>query len=174
PRSLTIPDPAAPSTEPRLVDLLVAALLYTGLLFMLSTVVDARVLARGESEAAVFLALQAVDDGILAAVALGFGRLRFPGSWRALGFCGVRPSWWAIGTVGGALAAALAWGVGVGLDRWGWPAPPHPVESVLAVAEGPRDVLLILLAVTVPVPVAEEVFFRGFAYRLLRAKLGVG
>jgi hypothetical protein len=48
------------------------------------------------------------------------------------------------------------------------------VESVLAFAEGPWDVLLILLAVTVPVPVAEEVFFRGFAYRLLRAKLGVG
>jgi membrane protease YdiL (CAAX protease family) len=33
-------------------------------------------------------------------------------------------------------------------------------------------VLLVLLVVTLLVPVAEEAFFRGFAYRLLRARWG--
>lgn len=114
-----------------------------------------------------------LDDGALAALGLGFGRLRFPGSWRDLGFRPARARWWGLGVGGGAVAAMVGWLIAIELDRWGWPAPPHPVDSLLGAAAGMRDVLVILLTVTVPVPIAEEVFFRGFAYRLLRAKWGV-
>ena len=107
-------------------------------------------------------------------MALVFARFRYPGSWGGLGLRGARPGWWAAGLGGGAVAALLAWAVGVGVERWGWPTPVHPVEPVLRGAEGPGDVLAILVAVAVVVPVAEEAFFRGFAYRLLRARLGVG
>lgn len=170
-----VPVPAASRLrppEPRLVDLMAAGALYAALLFVTFTLMDPDVLARGESEAPVFMSLQVLDDGILMAVALLFGRLRFPGSWQALGFRRVRLKWLGIGVGSGVGAAALAWAISVVLDYWGWPPPFHPVESVLGAAKGPRDLVVILLAVTGPVPLAEETFFRGFAYRLLRARFG--
>jgi len=165
-------DGTAPTVEARLLDLPVAGAVYAGLLFAAFTLTDPDVVTRGESEATIFFWLQALDDGVLAAVALAFGRLRFPGSWHALGFRQARTRWWAIAPAGGGLAALVAWAINLALDRWGWPPPTHPVESVLGAAQGPRDVIVILLAVTVLVPIAEETFFRGFAYRLLRARLG--
>jgi membrane protease YdiL (CAAX protease family) len=53
------------------------------------------------------------------------------------------------------------------------PIPTHPVESLLERATDLPDLLLILVAVTVPVAIGEETFFRGYAYRLLRARFGV-
>jgi uncharacterized protein len=75
-----------------------------------------------------------------------------------------------LGGLGAALAAGL---VSIGLERLGWPAPAHPVEILLERATGFRDLFVVVVAVTGPVAVGEEVFFRGFAYRLLRARFGV-
>src|SRR5262249_30717253 len=58
------------------------------------------------------------------------------------------------------------------IDRW-VRVPPHPIGTVLERASTPIDVVLVLVAATVPVAIGEELFFRGFAYRLLRARLGV-
>jgi len=146
--------------------------LYTAALFALFSVLDPAFVARGETDARAFAGLQLVDDGILAAIGLAFGRQRFPGSWRALGRAAVRGRWVGLGLAGGVGAAAAAWAVSVELARWGFTAPVHPVEAVLESARGAGDVLVVLLTVTVPVPFAEEVFFRGFAYRLLRARWG--
>ena len=145
-------------------------MLYTAALFALFSLLDPAFVARGETDARAFAGLQLVDDGILAAIGLAFGRQRFPGSWRALGLAAVRGRWVGLGLAGGVGAAAAAWAVSVELARWGFTAPVHPVEAVLESARGAGDVLVVLLTVTVPVPFAEEVFFRGFAYRLLRAR----
>jgi membrane protease YdiL (CAAX protease family) len=51
--------------------------------------------------------------------------------------------------------------------------PDHPVESMIARADQLPDLLLVLVAVTLPVAVGEEAFFRGYAYRVVRARLGV-
>jgi hypothetical protein len=159
---------------PRLGDVLLGGAVYAGLLLAFFSLADPDWVARGESEAGVFFWLQVLDDGVLTAAALGLGRLRFPGTWAALGFRPVRRRvWLGLGAGGGVAAAALAWAVSAGLDRWGWPAPAHPVETVLGGARGPADVIAVLIAVALVAPFAEEAFFRGFAYRVLRARLGV-
>lgn len=134
---------------------------------------DTQLLERADADPWTFLWIQTLDDTLLTAVALLFGRFRYPGSWWALGLRPVGPRWWLIGAAGGGLAAILAWLTGVGLEQWGTPVPPHPIETLLARAQSPRDLALVLLAVTVPVAIGEELFFRGYAYRLLRARLGV-
>ncbi len=131
------------------------------------------VVERAEVDAWTFFWVQVVDDGILAGVALLFGLTRFPGSWAALGFRRVPPQWWAIGAGAGLCAAALAWLVSVAVERAGVSLPPHPVETVLARASDARALALVFVAVTVPVALGEETFFRGYAYRLLRARFGV-
>lgn len=128
---------------------------------------------RAETDAWTFFWVQVVDDGVLTGVALLFGLTRFPGSWAALGFRPVRLRWWVVGAGAGAIAAGLAWLVSVAAERSGVPVPPHPVETVLARAADARELALVLVAVTVPVAVGEETFFRGYAYRLLRARLGI-
>jgi len=150
-----------------------AGALYAGLLWAVY-LGDAALLDRAETDAASFFWTQILDDGILLGVALLFGRFRFPGSWAALGFRPIARRWWLVGAGAGLAAAALAWLVSLALERGGLSVPPHPVESVLARAESLRETLLVLAAVTVPVAVGEETFFRGFAYRLLRARFGVG
>jgi hypothetical protein len=105
-------------------------------------------------------------------VALLFARLRYPGSWSDLGFRRPRPRWWGLGAAAGIGAAALAWATSALVDQW-MPVPTHPVESLLERMDSIPDLLLVLVAVTVPVAVGEETFFRGYAYRLLRARLGV-
>jgi CAAX protease family protein len=168
--------PAAPpfdGLEPSLWYLAAAGALYAGMLWVVY-LTDAEILDRAESDPWAFLRLQALDDGILVGVALLFGRLRFPGSWAGLGFRPVAPRWWPIGAGAGVGAAVMAWLVSLALERVGTPVPPHPVESVLAQADGGWEVLLVLVGVTLPVAIGEEAFFRGFAYRLLRARLGVG
>jgi len=157
---------------PRLRDLVVAGLLYAAILFAVFSVLDPGLLARGETDARAFAGLQLVDDSVLAGVGLAFGRRRFPGSWSALGLVPVRGRWVGIALVGGIGAAAAAWAASVALGRWGLTAPVQPVETVLDAARDWSDVLFVFLTVTVPVPLAEEVFFRGFAYRLLRARWG--
>jgi membrane protease YdiL (CAAX protease family) len=169
--------PPAPATagsarEPSLWYLAAAGALYAGLLIGLVGLTEPALLDRAETEPWTFLWIQVLDDGILTGVALLFGRLRYPGSWTALGFRRVGPRWWLAGLVGGLVAAALAWAVSAGFETWGAPVPRHPVESVLAEARTVPDRILVLLAVTVPVAIGEEVFFRGYAYRLLRARLG--
>jgi membrane protease YdiL (CAAX protease family) len=159
--------------EPSLWYLVAAGGLYAGLLWLVY-LGDAQLLDRAEHDPWVFLRLQSLDDGILLGVALLFGRLRFPGSLAALGFRPVAPRWWPIGAGAGLAAAILAWLASLGLERVGTPVPPHPVETVLGRADSVGEVLLVLVAVTIPVAVGEETFFRGFAYRLLRARLGVG
>jgi uncharacterized protein len=116
--------------------------------------------------------MQLLDDGLLAGVALLFGRLRYPGSWALLGFRPVGPRWSVIGVTAALAGSAVAWALTSVIDRWS-PVSPHPVQAVLERASTPADVLLVLVAATVPVAIGEEVFFRGFAYRLLRARLGV-
>ncbi|MBI4013510.1 MAG: CPBP family intramembrane metalloprotease [Candidatus Rokubacteria bacterium] len=128
---------------------------------------------RAEVDAWTFFWVQVVDDGLLAGVALLFGLTRFPGSWAALGFRRVPPRWWAIGAGAGLCAAALAWLVSVAVERAGVSLPSHPVETVLARASDARALALVFVAVTVPVALGEETFFRGYAYRLLRARFGV-
>ncbi len=168
-----VPPPPQPgSPDASLWYLAAAGALYAGGLWAVY-LADVEILNRAESDAWSFFWLQALDDGILTAVALLFGRFRFPGSWAALGFRRVRARWWPIGVGAGLAAAALAWAVSAALERWGTPVPPHPVESIVARAESAWDVVVVLAAVTVPVAVGEEVFFRGFAYRLLRARFGV-
>jgi membrane protease YdiL (CAAX protease family) len=129
-------------------------------------------LDRADTDPRTFLWIQILDDGVLTAVALFFGLMRFPRSWAALGFRWVGPRWWLAGLAGGVVAAGLAWAVSAGLEVWGTPPPPHPVENVLAGARTAAERLLVLVAVTLPVAIGEEVFFRGYAYRLLRARLG--
>jgi membrane protease YdiL (CAAX protease family) len=158
---------------PRLLDLVAAGGLYAGLLLGLVTLVDPDLLARAEAEPRTFLLVQALDDGILTGIALLFGLWRFPGSWEALGFRAVRRRWWVIGAASGVGAAALAWAVTAALDLGGWPPPGHPVDTILERVRTPGDLLMVLLAVTVPVAIGEEVFFRGYAYRLLRGRFGV-
>ncbi len=131
------------------------------------------VVERAEVDAWTFFWVQVVDDGLLAGVALLFGLTCFPGSWAALGFRRVPLQWWAIGVGAGVCAAALAWLVSVTVERAGVSLPPHPVETVLARASDARALALVLVAVTVPVALGEETFFRGYAYRLLRARFGV-
>jgi membrane protease YdiL (CAAX protease family) len=133
---------------------------------------DGAILERAESEPWTFLWLQALDDGLLAAVALLFARVRYPGSWAALGFRRPGPRWWLIGPAAGLGAAALAWVTSLAIEPWA-PIPTHPVESLLERASDVSDLVLILVAVTVPVAIGEETFFRGYAYGVLRARLGV-
>jgi membrane protease YdiL (CAAX protease family) len=154
------------------LDLLAAGAAYAGLLYLAFALIPPAALHRAESDVPLFFAFQLFDDGILGGVALAFGRFRFPGTCAGLGFRRPRPAWWGLGVGGGLVAALAAWTLSTELDRWGWPPPSHVVESVLGAAQRPRDVLLILAAVSVVVPVAEETFFRGFAYRLLRARFG--
>jgi membrane protease YdiL (CAAX protease family) len=90
-----------------------------------------------------------------------------------MGLRAVPPRWWLVGGLGGGLAATLGWLTGLALERWGTPVPPHPIETLLLKAEGSHELAVVLLAVTVPVAIGEEIFFRGYAYRLLRARLGV-
>ncbi len=167
------PPAADPGPEPSLWYLAAAGALYAGLLwaFYLAAV---GAVERAETDAWTFFWVQAVDDAILTGVALLFGLTRFPGSWAALGFRPVRARWWAIGAAAGVVAAALAWLVGVAVERAGVPVPPHPVETVLARADDARALALVLVGVTVPVALGEETFFRGLAYRLLRARFGIG
>ncbi|MGH7265306.1 MAG: lysostaphin resistance A-like protein, partial [Candidatus Rokuibacteriota bacterium] len=66
-----------------------------------------------------------------------------------------------------------AWALAAVLDAWGWPPPTHPVGDVVAGARSLPDLLVILVTVSVVVPLGEETFFRGYAYRLLRARVGV-
>ncbi len=159
--------------RPRLGDLVAAGALYAATLFLVVYLTEGRLLEGVAVDPHAFLWLQGIDDGILTAVALLFGLLRFPRSWRALGFRRVSWRWWGIGAGAGVGAAAAAWAVSTGLERLGWPAPAHPVEEVLAGVTSSTDLLFILLAVTIPVPIGEETFFRGFAYRVLRARLGL-
>jgi uncharacterized protein len=142
------------------------------LLLALVSLSDGAILERAQSDPWTFLWLQGLDDGLLAGVALLFARLRYPGSWTALGFRRPRPHWWALGVAAGLGAAALAWAASVAVAQW-TPVPTHPLESLLDRAMDFPDLLLILLAVTVPVAIGEETFFRGYAYRVLRARLGL-
>jgi len=135
---------------------------------------DPELPSRTELDPVTFLLVQLLDDGLLTAIALGFGIWRFPGSLGALGFRWVSPRWWGLGLIGGAAATGSAWGVAVALEWGGWPAPVHPVETILAMAESRWDVAVIVLGVTLPVAIGEETFFRGFAYRLLRSRFGIG
>ena len=167
--------PAAPATtapDASLWYLVAAGALYGGLLLALVSLSDGAILERAESDPWTFLWLQGLDDGLLAGVALLFARLRYPGSWTAIGFRRPRPRWWALGAAAGLGAAALAWAASVAVSQW-TPVPTHPVESLLERATDLPDLLLILLAVTVPVAVGEETFFRGYAYGVLRARFGV-
>jgi CAAX protease family protein len=176
-----VPEPAgaplaAPSfdgLEPSLWYLAAAGALYAGMLWLVY-LTDVEILDLAESDPWAFLRLQTLDDGILIGVTLLFGLLRFPGSWSGLGIRPVPPRWYPIGAGAGLAAAVLAWLVSVAVEQAGAPVPPHPVESILARADGVREVLVVLVAVTLPVAIGEEIFFRGFAYRLLRARLGVG
>ncbi len=160
--------------EPSLWYLAAAGALYAGLLFAVVSLADPDLLERAGTEPWTFLWVQLLDDGILTGVALLFGRLRFPGSWPGLGFRRVGVAWWATGAGGGVVAAGLAWALSAGLEAWEIQVPAHPVETVLTRAATLPDLLLVLGAVTIPVAIGEEVFFRGYAYRLLRARLGVG
>jgi uncharacterized protein len=162
----------APAPDASLWDLAAAGALYAGLLLGLVSLTDVAIFERAETDPWTFFWLQCLDGGLLAGVALLFGRLRYPGAWAALGFRSVGLRWWALGAVAGVSAAALAWGASAVVEQW-TPIPPHPVESLLARTSGAPDLLLVLLAVTVPVAAGEETFFRGYAYRLLRARLGV-
>jgi membrane protease YdiL (CAAX protease family) len=176
PGPLAVPGPppliGGHAYEPSLWYLGAAGALYAGLLWAVY-LADARVVERAETDAATFFWVQLLDDGILTGVALLFGRFRFPGSWRALGFRRVSLRWWLGGAGAGVVAAALAWLVSLAVEHWGLQVPPHPVETLVTEASEPRDLVLVLLAVTVPVAVGEETFFRGYAYRLLRARFGV-
>jgi membrane protease YdiL (CAAX protease family) len=183
PGRLIPPAPAAPpaappiaepvAREPSLWYLAAAGGLYAGLLLALVSTTDTQLLERADADPWTFLWLQALDDGLLAGVALLFGRARYPGSWWAMGLRAVSPRWWLFGGLGGGLAATLGWLTGLALERWGAPLPPHPIETLLLRAEGSHELAVVLLAVTVPVAIGEEIFFRGYAYRLLRARLGV-
>jgi membrane protease YdiL (CAAX protease family) len=136
------------------------------------TLTDLALLERDAADPWTFFWIQILDDGLLTGVALLFGLSRFPGSLAGLG---VRPTplrWWGLGAAAGVAAAALAWAVSLAVEAW-VPVPPHPVEAVLGRASTPSEMVLVLVAVTVPVAIGEETFFRGYAYRLLRARFGV-
>jgi membrane protease YdiL (CAAX protease family) len=169
--------PAAPAAreaaaaDASLWYLVAAGALYAGMLLGLVSLTDGAILERAETDPWTFLWLQCLDDGLLAGVALLFARVRYPGSWSGLGFRLPRVRWWALGAGGGLGAAALAWGASVAVAQW-TPVPTHPVESLLDRTTGTPDLLLVLLAVTVPVAVGEETFFRGYAYRVLRTRFG--
>jgi hypothetical protein len=173
---LTDPPPdtggSLPGPPARLLDLVGASLLYLVALGLLSVLTAPDVLSRLESDAQLFAGFQAADDAMLLLVAAAFARWRFPGSWAALGVRGVALRWWGIAAAWGTAAALLGWLTALAVESVGREAPRHPVEEVLESARGPADVLLVLLVVTLLVPVAEEAFFRGFAYQLLRARWG--
>ncbi|HSD29276.1 MAG TPA: CPBP family intramembrane glutamic endopeptidase [Vicinamibacteria bacterium] len=165
--------PAGPPARPSLWLLVAGGGLYAVFLFAFVSLVGADVLDRAETDAWTFLWVQLVDDGLLAGVALLFGRLGFPGSWRALGLRPVGRRWWAAGAGAGAAAAVLAWLASAALEAGGHAVPPHPVETLLERLGTLPELVLVLVAVTLPVAAGEELFFRGFAYRLLRDRWGV-
>jgi membrane protease YdiL (CAAX protease family) len=152
---------------------LAAGGLYIGLLFVFVSLSDGDVFARAEADPWTFLWTQCLDDSVLAGVALLFARLTFPGSWPGLGFRAVSPRWLAVGAGAGVGAAIMAWAVSAVLEAGGLAIPSHPVETLLGRVSGVPDLLLVLLGVTVPVAFGEETFFRGLAYRVVRARWGV-
>ncbi|MBI2461798.1 MAG: CPBP family intramembrane metalloprotease [Candidatus Rokubacteria bacterium] len=119
-----------------------------------------------------FLLIQSLDDTLLVLVSLYFAARCYPRSLAGIGFRGVRGGWWVLGLLAGIGAVAGAWAVDGALRAAGWPPADHPVEGLLDRARGPGDLALLLVGVTVPVPIGEEVFFRGFLYTLLRARWG--
>jgi membrane protease YdiL (CAAX protease family) len=161
------------SPQPRLGDLIVAAVLYAACLFVVVIVTGGGPDESAEVEPGAFFWFQFLDDGILTSVALLFGYFRFPGSWPALGFRSVGLRWAVAGVGGGVLAQVAAWALTGGLDRLGFTAPDHMVDAVLKGSRGLGDTFLLLVAVSILVPIGEETFFRGYAYRLLRARYGI-
>lgn len=119
-----------------------------------------------------FLLLQSLDDALLVVVSVLFAVRAYPRSLAGIGVRPVQARWWALGALGGLVALGVAWGVDEGLRAAGWPEATHPVEDLLGRVRGPGDLTLLLVAVTVPVPIGEELFFRGFLYTLLRDRWG--
>jgi len=173
PAAPPLADAPGPPARPSVWPLLGAGVLYAGLLAGFVSLAGGDLLDRAEGDPWTFLWVQVVDDGILAAVAMLFGRLGFPGSWSALGFRRVGLRWWAVGAGAGSVAAVLAWVVSAALEAGGQAIPAHPVEALLGRVGSLPELLLVLTAVTVPVAFGEEAFFRGFAYHVLRARWGI-
>jgi len=123
-------------------------------------------------EPGTFLLVQALDDALLVLVSLYVAARCYPRSLVGIGLRWVRGRWWALGLLAGLGAVAGAWAVDGALRAAGWPPADHPVEGLLDRVRGPADLALLLVGVTVPVPIGEEVFFRGFLYTLLRARWG--
>lgn len=61
----------------------------------------------------------------------------------------------------------------IGLKVSGYEPPETKAFEILYGAKGPRLLFVLTVLVTVIGPVAEELFFRGFAYPVFRKKIGV-
>lgn len=88
------------------------------------------------------------------------------------GRCGGRGARWAFG----AFAAALPLVVGASLanELLVGPEPLPPALALLAGDPGALALGLLLLATVVLAPLLEEAVFRGYLYRVLRERFGVG
>lgn len=156
---------------PRLGYLFLAAAVYGILGLGLGLLLGQRVSRVGLKPGS-FLLLQSLDDALLVLISVVFAVRAYPRSLAGIGFRPVQARWWGLGVLGGLVALGAAWGVDEGLQAVGWPQAAHPVEDLLAGVRGLGDMALLLVGVTVPVPIGEEIFFRGFLYTLLRDRWG--
>lgn len=98
--------------------------------------------------------------------------LRRPGvSWRDLGLRGFRPLTGCLAAIGFlylSFSVNVLWGL---VLRWlGWPGQP---DVRLLFGSGPLGLGLAFVSAGIVAPLAEEVFFRGFAFPPLRRRLGL-
>jgi hypothetical protein len=113
--------------------------------------------------------------GAVAFAVLRYSVVRYRLSWSTLGF--VRLPWATLGRIA-ALFIPIALG-GVLVVRietallGGLPANPQVALLTQGVSARPANFLMLFLLLVVIMPIAEEMFFRGFLYRLLRGHFSV-
>ena len=114
----------------------------------------------------------AVQAGIMIATALILLRRKGAGL-RELGFIWVRPVQDIItGIWSGVLLCFAVIGVGIVMSLIAGPPPPQDVELLLQGFKTGKDMWLPFISISILAPISEEVYFRGMAYPVIRARLG--
>ena len=127
------------------------------------------------SSAPLFMAATGIYGFVLLAVYL-FAVRRAGGSWAAVGLNGFDWHWLAMAPLLTALEFAGIAFINTQL-LWRFTGEPFENPQIEAITGGMRltkmDLFLLLLLVAIIAPVAEELFFRGMLYPLLRQRWGV-
>lgn len=81
-------------------------------------------------------------------------------------------SWFRYGLLGGFLLYVFAWSAGYLLEKLHPNLPQQGVETVLRGIHTIPEFLILLLVAGLLAPLAEELFYRGMLYPILRSHLG--